>query len=51
VHNGAEDKGELPVTAWQALQLASNPACTTAVWAVLRKGTEWFAPPDQENAS
>jgi hypothetical protein len=48
---GADDSGEAPVTAWHTWQPVLNPVCVTAVWAVPRNGTEWFAPPDHENAS
>jgi hypothetical protein len=45
VQSGACESGEVPVTAWQALQVESNPACATAVCEVFRKGMEWLAWP------
>jgi hypothetical protein len=33
VQSGAEESGEVPVTAWQVEQFPSNPACVTWVWA------------------
>jgi hypothetical protein len=45
VHNGAEDKGELPVTAWQFEQSFVNVGCVDCVWATARNGTAWFGAP------
>ena len=50
VQSGAEESGEVPDTAWQTAQPVVNPVGVTAVCAAPRKGTEWFAPPVQENA-
>jgi hypothetical protein len=45
---GADESGEVPVTAWQVLQLPSKPARFTPVWPAARYGTAWFAPPSHE---
>ena len=50
VQVGGDDEGEDGVTAWHPWQLALYPVWSTPVWAVVRKGTEWFAPPVQEYA-
>jgi hypothetical protein len=42
---GAEEDGDVPVTAWQEAQLLLKPDVVTVVCAVARYGTEWFAPP------
>jgi len=48
VQVGARENGDVPETAWQVAQLPSKPAWFTAVWAVARYGTAWFAPPVHE---
>jgi hypothetical protein len=47
-HAGANENGDVPVTAWQVAQLPEKPAELTVVCAVARYGTAWFAPPSHE---
>jgi hypothetical protein len=36
LHNGAAERGEMPVTEWQELQFEVNPAWVAMVWDVSR---------------
>jgi hypothetical protein len=42
---GADERGEVPETAWQGAQLPSKPTWFTPVWVDPVNGTAWFGPP------